>query len=137
MWFGTGDGLDRYDGYEIKEYKPDDKDPNAISNGAVIFISEREDGKLWICTERGVDIFDVDRGIFSDFELLKNIRVNGVLKDHENFIWFTTSSGLFRYDPVRKTMINFINDPNDETTISNNNVESVFEDSSHNLWIGT
>ncbi len=137
MWFGTSDGLNRYDGYEIKEYKPNDKDPFAISNGAIMFISERDDGKLWVCTEKGVNIFDIDHGKFSEFRLLKNVRVNGVLKDHENILWFASASGLFRYDPVIETMVNFINDPNDKATISNNSIESIFEDSSYNLWIGT
>ncbi|MGD2034747.1 MAG: two-component regulator propeller domain-containing protein, partial [Bacteroidales bacterium] len=39
IWFGTSDGLNRYDGYEIKVYKPDAKDPDAIVNAGINFIA--------------------------------------------------------------------------------------------------
>ncbi len=137
MWFGTSDGLNRYDGYEIKDYKPDDKDPEAILNGAINYIAEREDGKLWICTERGVDIFDRDRDIFNDFSYLKDIRVTYLLRDQEDNYWFASYSGLFRYNPEKGTMVNFLHDPEDHTTLSNNSIEIIYEDHKGNLWIGT
>ncbi len=137
MWFGTSDGLNRYDGYEIKEYKPNEKDPKAIINGAINYIGERTDGKLWICTERGVNIFDRDRDVFIEFPDLNNVRVTHVIRDHEKKIWFASYSGLFCYNPIDGTMINFISNSANKGTLSSNTIEIIFEDSSNNLWIGT
>jgi signal transduction histidine kinase/ligand-binding sensor domain-containing protein/ActR/RegA family two-component response regulator len=137
IWFGTSDGLNRYDGYEIKVYKPDAKDPDAIVNAGINFIAEKENGKLWICTERGVDIFDREHNVFIDFPYLKNVRVTCLIKDHNGKIWFGSHSGLFRYDPKNNTMLNFIRIPGDSNSISGNSVEIVYEDSANNIWIGT
>ena len=37
MWFGTDDGLNRYDGYEFKVYKRDSDDPHSLSQGATTY----------------------------------------------------------------------------------------------------
>ncbi|MBA7524053.1 Sensor histidine kinase RcsC [subsurface metagenome] len=137
IWFGTSDGLNRYDGYEIKEYKSDESNPNAIVNAAINYIDRREDGKLWICTERGVDIFDRDHDVFIDFPYLDKIRVTHVLTDYEKKTWFSSYSGLYCYDPEDSTIVLITNNPEDSSTLSHNTVEMTYEDSSNNLWIGT
>ena len=50
MWFGTSDGLNRYDGKNITVYKNDPLDTNSISSNIVISFYEGKDGELWICT---------------------------------------------------------------------------------------
>src|SRR5665648_232766 len=48
MWFGTQDGLNRYDGYEFIVYKHDPSDPNSISNSFVQALYEDVNGIIWI-----------------------------------------------------------------------------------------
>ena len=55
MWFGTEDGLNKYDGYTFTIYKHDPDNPNSLSSNAVSAIYEDQEGMLWIGTE------DVDR----------------------------------------------------------------------------
>ena len=50
LWFGTQDGLNRYDGYEFKIYKNDPDDIQSLSNDWVTSIVEESDGTLWIGT---------------------------------------------------------------------------------------
>ena len=53
MWFGTEDGLNRYDGYEFRVYKTDPENHNTLSDNFVQSISEDPEGKLWIGTFAG------------------------------------------------------------------------------------
>jgi ligand-binding sensor domain-containing protein len=50
MWFGTLDGLNRYDGYEFKVYKHDAEDPNSLSSGPIRRILVDDEGALWVGT---------------------------------------------------------------------------------------
>ena len=49
MWFGTEDGLNRYDGYTFKIYKPDPDEPNSLSDRWIRLVEDK-DGYLWIGT---------------------------------------------------------------------------------------
>ena len=53
LWFGTQDGLNRYDGYNFKVYKPNPEDPNSLSDGWIELLYEDSDGYLWIGTYQG------------------------------------------------------------------------------------
>ena len=53
MWFGTEDGLNKYDGYRFTVYKNNHNDSNSLSNDAVNSIYEDRSGVLWVGTERG------------------------------------------------------------------------------------
>jgi len=58
LWFGTYEGLNRYDGYTFKVYKNDPENPFSLSKNVVEVIIEDHLGTLWIGTESGLDCFD-------------------------------------------------------------------------------
>src|SRR5688500_1354643 len=53
LWFGTEDGLNRYDGYTFKTYKPDPDAQNSLSDRWITSIVEDKEGYLWIGTRLG------------------------------------------------------------------------------------
>jgi signal transduction histidine kinase/DNA-binding response OmpR family regulator/ligand-binding sensor domain-containing protein len=64
MWFGTKDGLNRYDGYSFKEYTYNIYDPNSISNNTVHHLFEDSKGRIWAITDNGLNIYDKNRDNF-------------------------------------------------------------------------
>ncbi len=58
-----------------------------------------------------------------------------IMQDHKGFMWFGTMYGLVKYDG--KTFRVYKNDPDDENSISFDDIISLYEDSGHNIWIGT
>ncbi|MCK4820548.1 hypothetical protein KA005_32585 [bacterium] len=52
MWFGTRNGLNRYDGNTLKIYQHDPEDPNSISDNRIAALYEDSDNK-WIGTYGG------------------------------------------------------------------------------------
>ena len=57
------------------------------------------------------------------------------LQDKEGYMWFATRSGLNRYDGYK--FVIFLNDPKDSTSISDDAINTLFEDKNGTLWIGT
>ena len=66
---------------------------------------------------------------------LSNNEVNCILKDEKGFLWFGTRSGLDRYDGYEFKV--FKHDLRDTTTISDEEIEQIFEGPDHKLWINT
>lgn len=58
MWFGTVDGLNRYDGYNIKTFNTDRYNPNSLSNNTIKCLLEDEMGRIWIGTDDGLNYYD-------------------------------------------------------------------------------
>ncbi len=56
MWFGTEDGLNRFDGYEFRQLRHDRSDPKTLPNGFVMSLVAAEDG-VWIGTDGGGVVF--------------------------------------------------------------------------------
>src|SRR3954468_15373727 len=64
MWFGTRDGLNKYDGYQFTVYKNSTQDKNSLSNNSVQDIVEDAHGNLWIATwGGGLNLFDREKEI--------------------------------------------------------------------------
>src|SRR5689334_24971756 len=57
MWFGTYDGLNRYDGYEFKIFRNNFKNNRSLINNWINAISEDAKGDLWIGTRQGACVY--------------------------------------------------------------------------------
>lgn len=58
MWFGTDDGLNRYDGFSFNVFKSNIKDPQSLIHNRIVSISGDDKGALWVGTNRGLSVFD-------------------------------------------------------------------------------
>lgn len=108
MWFGSADGLVRYDGYDTKIYKTNRRDKNSIGDNNIRALAKDKDGNIWIATQGGgLDKFDIRTEKFTHFvnkvndvTSISGNAVWSVFVDSKGFIWAGTfSNGLNRIDP--------------------------------------
>src|SRR3954470_1281476 len=86
---------------------------------------------LNLCQVQSQDLMVRYLGIENGFS---NNTVTTIFQDHNGFIWFGTYDGLNRFDGYEfKIFRNVIGDSN---SICTNNINSIGEDSSHNIWVG-
>jgi signal transduction histidine kinase/ligand-binding sensor domain-containing protein len=94
LWIATVDGLNRFDGLEMKVYRPDETDSTAISDGFIHGIHQHEDGKLWVSTrDGGLNFFDPVTERFESLNYKKRDRNN--FPDRQISLLYKDSS--FRY----------------------------------------
>ncbi len=145
FWFGTYDGLNRFDGYQFKVYKNDPANPFSLSNNHVETIIEDKSGDLWFGTENGLEKFDrekerfiIYRNIPNDTSSLSYNYIRYLYEDPSGNIWVGTyGGGLNKFDKKSGKFIRYLNDPQNNKSLSNNRILAIFEDSRKQLWVGT
>ncbi len=143
MWFGTQDGLNRYDGYNFTIYRHRAGDADSLSANYIWSLAEDQDGGLWIATDGGgLDRFDRNTGKFihyqagstSDSLTTNFIRV--VYPDREGTLWVgTNGGGLHKFDRVTGRFTRYQQSGPD--SLSSNFIRAIYEDQAGALWIGT
>lgn len=109
IWIATGNGLNRYDGYNFIVYRHSEKDSNTISHDIVNSIAEDQKGYLWIATQGGFDRFDPASERFTHYaekltDLGAGTIVQKVFVDYSGDIWLSTYTGnVVNYDPETDT----------------------------------
>ncbi len=145
MWFGTWEGIARYDGYGFKVYKHDLNNPNSLSGNTVHHILEDSEGIFWISTNTGMTRFNPETEEFERFknnpddpESLSHDDVWRILEDKEKVLWVaTTNGGLNRFDKKTKKFTRFVHDPDKPSSISNNECRALYIDRNDTIWVGT
>jgi len=145
MWFGTKDGLNKYDGYNFTVYKYDPQDPHTISNNRILSILEDHAGTLWIGTLSGglnelnkkTEVFRHYQYDSSDFNSLSNNNVWSILEDRSGIVWIGTEAGLNQFNRETDSFKRYLPNPGTPNSLSHDWVMSIHEDHLGDIWIGT
>lgn len=146
MWFGTDDGLNRYDGYTFTIYRHDPENPHSLSNNVVRALYEDRAGMLWIGTEGGgLNVFDRNTEQFKHYRhdpdspgSLSHDTVGTIYEDRNGTLWIGSwGGGLNSFDRETQIFTHYQSDPNNPESISTDQILSIYEDRAGTLWIGT
>jgi len=145
IWFGTYDGLNRYDGYKFRVYKSDKRKDNSISGQSFTSIIEDRQGNLWIGSLGGglnrynrlMDNFTTFRHIQNDSTSIPNNRIRAFLIDKSGKFWIGTEGGLCIYDFEMNKFSTLNKTLGVENNVFMQYVTSICEDDNANIWIGT
>jgi signal transduction histidine kinase/ligand-binding sensor domain-containing protein/CheY-like chemotaxis protein len=143
LWFGTQGGLNRYDGYQMTQYRHDPKSPNSIGGDVVQGLFEDSRGGIW--TIGGPSRFDRITETFTRFAFPPDgPGLNGrgafwaIEEDRRGFLWLGTSAKwpLYRMEPDAGRMIGHEigGDVGPMTAIA---VFAMVRDDGRILWLGT
>jgi ligand-binding sensor domain-containing protein/class 3 adenylate cyclase/predicted metal-dependent HD superfamily phosphohydrolase len=148
MWFGTQDGLNRYDGYSFKVYKSSYNNPNGLISSYITALHEDKKGNLWIGTEDGLSVYFREQNKFKSYITITNNNnslssnyINRIYTDSKNVTWIATSNGLNKavYDTNKVLFdVTFEQHNHNDKNLGNNynNINAVLEDKNKNLWLG-
>ncbi|MFK8011229.1 MAG: two-component regulator propeller domain-containing protein [Marinicellaceae bacterium] len=143
LWFGTVNGLARYDGYDFKIYQHDGADLTSISNNnsGNLFIDSKN--ILWIGTfGGGFNTINLNTGVLTRFpyssnknDLLVSEFVQTFYEDQHSNIWIGTPNGLYKY--TDKIVKHYKHDEKIKNSLIHSRVWDILEGPSGNIWIAT
>lgn len=143
IWFGSLNGLNRYDGVRVKHILPDLRDYNALSNGKIKDMNLDSKNRIWIRTYHDLyHCYDQESEsflpIYSDKDVA-GIKHSTFYEDRAGRIWlYGSNAGCMKISIDRKKINNdnFTHNSGDNS-LPSNNVNDILEDSKANLWILT
>ncbi|NEP00054.1 MAG: PAS domain S-box protein [Symploca sp. SIO2E9] len=146
MWFGTQDGLNRYDGYDFIVYRHDQSDTDSLSDNWITSIYEDSSGTIWVGTDGGgLNKFNRETEQFTRYlpeadnpNSLGANRVLSIYEDSSGTIWVgTDGGGLNKFNRETEQFTHYKNNQNELNCLSNNTVFSIHQDKLGILWVGT
>jgi ligand-binding sensor domain-containing protein len=146
IWFGTDDGLNRYDGYTFKVYRHVPDDPFSLADNAIKRCQRDQRGVVWAVTQDGTlhrAVPGTDQFIRYNLALEDPFRqmgseITGLHGDAQGRLWIATSGdGLVRYDPDADAFTYYRSDAADPSSLGHRMVHRVYEDREGTIWVGT
>lgn len=146
LWFGTNDGLNRYDGKTFTLFKANPKDTHSLSGNHITSLYEDKNGKIWIGTfENGIAVFNPATEKFKRFvhderdanSLNKGYAVQ-IYEDVEGRFWICLyGGGLELLNEKTGTFIHHVWKKNDSFSVAGNKVKAIYETAPGNYLVGT
>ncbi len=146
MWFGTFDGLNRYDGHQMITFRYDPSKSTSLVDSDISSMLVHSSGELWIGTwGGGIYRFDMNSeqfvhhpSIFDDLATLRDGRVQCIFEDSSGDVWVGTfAGGLSKFSAQGEVSQHFLHDSGDPSSLGNDRVWTIAEDQQGVLWIGT
>ncbi len=141
IWIGTQEGLNRYDGNEIKVFRHLSSDKFSLSNNVIRDIQEDAYGRLWVATNQGLNLYN---SVLENFSEVKIETPNGNFVNRINAIYLdknkdlligTAQSGGYKLVDINGEFK--FRDIEVANNLSNLDIRAFYRDSRGRLWIGT
>lgn len=144
MWFGTYEGLNRYDGYSFKVFRNQLNDAASLIHNRVVSIYEDAMDNLWIGTKKGISVYETRTARFSPVYFIPHgstaremvtVVINDIKTDNRGGILAgTAGSGLLRYEVSRAPgkQIPLEYNGNQQTGY---HVQAIDKDKQNNVWL--
>jgi len=142
MWFGTEDGLNRFDGYEFRQMRHDRADSGTLPNGWISSLVASEDG-VWIATDGGGIVFrNGATGKLESPEELRDTpdlqRVRALARDRLGRLWIASrDAGVAIWDPRTQSLKRLRHSPTQAASIADNSIFSILHLRSGDTLVGS
>jgi len=111
LWFGTDDGLNKFDGLDFSVYRASLADSTALQANQVVCLMEDSRGRIWVGTGGGgVSVLNRETGLFKTYHPslgrgLINSSIKSLGEDDQGNIWVGHFSGVSILDPETDKVI--------------------------------
>jgi ligand-binding sensor domain-containing protein len=140
LWFGTANGLNRFDGYQFKSWVPEENNPNSPSHAVVWTLYGAADGSIWVGTDKGLNRYDPRMDTFVQYfhdpgntNTLSHNIITAICEDMDGNLWVGTGNGL---NVMQKGNNQFFRYFHYSDSAENNGIRSIVRDDKGCMWFG-
>ncbi|GGZ25185.1 hybrid sensor histidine kinase/response regulator [Echinicola pacifica] len=143
LWFGTRDGLNKYDGNQFKVYRYGHEESNSLSSSTVKSLFQDEQGTLWVGSQNGLNYYIPAQDAFQRIKphvpekLETNYNVAAITSGGEGSLWMGTNYGLVKYNTLLHQYEEVSGNKEVRELLSQAMIRSIFKTPSASLWIKT
>ncbi|MGD2033685.1 MAG: two-component regulator propeller domain-containing protein, partial [Bacteroidales bacterium] len=141
MWFGTSEGLNKFDGTNFTLYVNNPNDSNSLVSNNINALFEDKHHNLWIGTTMGICVYNREK---DNFKVFKGIGrntfsyISSFIEDKHGNIWIGSSGqGIHVYNPDNDSLYTYIHDDHDPASVSTNYISCISSDKHNRIWFGT
>jgi len=144
MWFGTYDGLNKYNGSQVTIYRNQANNSKSISCDQITDILEDAKKNIWVATEGGLNLYVPTDGSFvlfknipSDNSSISGNYINCIYSDKQQNVWFGVENGkegLNKWNPNSKTFTRYQISGSENSALTNA-VTGIVQDKNGNIWV--
>ena len=116
MWFGTRNGLNRFDGNVFKNYLNKLSDTTSIGSNSIFSLFEDKQEQIWVGTYKGIFIYNPLTERFTPFKFIPQGEVRYIKGDKNHHIWIVSDLNLYKYDELTSKITSYKS--NDDKTIA-------------------
>jgi len=143
MWFGTINGLNRFDGLDFTSYNFFPQDSSSLTSSHITALYEDQKGNFWVGTPDGLNQLIRETNNFHRFvhskdnlNSLPDNYIQDILEDSDGNLWIGTRGGLSKYDNQTNRFETFQKGAANSVGMKSNRVSCIYEDKNKDLWIG-
>ena len=135
IWLATSNGLNRYSGYDVKQYHPSDVDPNSLPSGYIQTLFVDSEGKLWVGTHSGLALYQPETDNFKVFNrdnsVIKTDLITAISEAQNGDLLFADRKFLYRFS-TENSQISVVTQINQEESF----IKVIFEEANR-IWVGS
>lgn len=102
MWFGTKDGLNRFDGYTFKTYRHNPSNPESLGSDKIHALLNDKTAGLWVGTDEGLYFYNPLKETFKPVKETLHMAINKIQIDPEGCIWILSNGRIYTYHTRKK-----------------------------------
>lgn len=144
IWFGTANGLVKYDGYKLTVYKSVLNNSNSLSNNQIHKIAGDKMGNLWLATSKGLNKFNPETGIFNQYlhdaknpHSILNDEITFLSVDNLQRLWIYSKNNQLQLLDIKSNRFERITEQlRQELDLDHSTISMLSADQFGNIWFG-
>jgi len=131
IWFGTSNGLNKYDGYNCKVYKHNSQVTTSLTSSEINKLYEDHEKNLWVGSMNGLCRYQKDKDYFVRYPEVGTHLITAIKEDNKKNLYVSSGANIYKYNNITKSFqVYFSLNTKDE-------IQNMYVDEEGTFWVAS